>query len=270
MEYVLWRFGPWIGLTLLVGAAIVALAWRSLSAFITRRVTSTAQEVVDRRVREHQGALAKELESHRMQLAVVTETARSSLQRQTQEFGLYAAKRYEVYPELFKLMLHAEGALAAFYGLRSEPGFQHESRDEIQSLLLAREVPGELRTEILELFDVGNRQKFADRLRDILRDIERGEAVGKYWLAKNYFLEHELFLSEAALPVVDKAFDAMHDMVGYVRFPEPRPGRDGLGTKKQMSAAIDEARQAMRRDLQRTDFGSADATTPSGNIAPPA
>lgn len=260
-------FGVGFTLLIVVIAVIATGSWQALTAFISRRVTAAAQEQVDRRVRDHQTTLAKEIEAYRAQLALSADSARLTFQRQLQEFTLYAAKRYEVYSELFKHMLYAEGALASFYGVRSERGFQHESREEIEELMAERHLPAGLREEVFELFDAGNRQKFATRLRDILQLVERGEAVQKYWEAKNYFLVHELFLSEDALPVVEKAFDVMHDMVGVVRFPEPGTGRDGLAIKKAMRSAVDEVRGVMRCDLQRSDFAPKRSTDEASGIS---
>lgn len=251
--------GLGVTLTVVVGAVIAAVlaVMRGAEWYWRRRLESTADEKVQQKVREHSAGLERNLENHKAALSLSADAARLTLQRQLTEFSVYAPKRHEVYAEMFRRILEAEGRLYRLYGFRSEPTYKEFSRADFVELFAEKNLPHGQESQLLELLDKEPREGALKRIRKALYEAEKYEALREHAEANNYFLLNELYLSDAAVEAVRAAMSAMHEYTRFVRFPEHGRSHDRLVARDGMNRAVESARQVMRRDLTRSELSPA-------------
>lgn len=128
------------------------------------------------------------LETHKSQLALEN-------QRRIQDFNLYTTKRHEVYPELYKLILIADGNIRGLVGLRSVLTFEEFNREDLENYLKEKNVVQGKKNELLSLWDA-DKDRGIKKMKKYLRLLEIHQAKLTFHEAKNYFLMSELYLSE--------------------------------------------------------------------------
>jgi len=102
------NFFAQLGALGLILAVAVAIARPFFQAWLSRRIDAAVEEGLRKRLATFQLELDKELERHRATLTADADQLRSGLERDTIDYGIYAAKRHEAVAGLFAEYLRAE------------------------------------------------------------------------------------------------------------------------------------------------------------------
>ena len=78
----------------------------------------------------------KQLEDHKHELSLASESARFDFQRKIRDFSLYAEKKHEIYIALHKLVLDAHGRIFGLIGLVRMPDLTEYDRKDIDRFLI--------------------------------------------------------------------------------------------------------------------------------------
>ncbi|WP_342436696.1 hypothetical protein NSS79_25690 [Paenibacillus sp. FSL L8-0436] len=162
----------------------------------------------------------KNLENHKQKLNIHTENLKFDLQKKIHDYGLYSVKRHEIYPELFKLLLLADGNVHSLYGFRRTLSFKEFNKDDIKIFMQARKVSEGKQNEVLNLWDE-HKEDAIDELEAYLRVLEIQDARRSLIEAKNYLLLSDLFLSESVSLKSDELFRTLNTILVFIEFPSP-------------------------------------------------
>lgn len=168
-------------------AIIALLAWL-VPKYVARRVGEAARGAVDisvgKALADHKFGVDKQLESYRSDLALGMENLRQTLafdrERYSQDYGLFASRRNEIYADTFSLLQKAHGGFAStFAKLLSYRDFSESSVPDLRHLADRLElVSANERACLKEAIDAGSTdlaRKLANQLneRDELRRANR-------------------------------------------------------------------------------------------------
>ncbi len=148
---------------------------------------------------------AKKLESHKHQLDQITERNRFDYDRWATDFGLYTSKKHEVYSELYRLILIADGSLEGLVGLRELPSFEEYTRNDMEQYLKGYHVVEGYILELLKDWSINRRDCIA-KIREYLYMLDFQKADKDRQDAKNFFLVNILYLSNVMEKHVTELF----------------------------------------------------------------
>ncbi len=121
-----------LGIFGVIAVGAFAIARPFVQAWLSRRIDAGVEEGLRKRLATHQLDLDKDLERHRATLAVDADRLRSSLERDTIDYGIYAAKRHEAIAGLFAEYLRAEVLITDMTDLVPQRA------DDVEDMQLAR------------------------------------------------------------------------------------------------------------------------------------
>ena len=129
----------------------------------------------------------RSMESYKQELIVATENAKFDFQRKIQDFNLFTTKKHEVYGELNKLLLTAEGGILNLYGLRTELSYEEYNREDLKKLMDREGFPEGKMDEILKFFDANDKFNAILLMKHFLRIKEFRDANNELINARNFF-----------------------------------------------------------------------------------
>lgn len=235
-----YQLGGLAGLTALAAGVLAA-------AYLVTWAKKNAEAIAGR-------AVAKELETHRVQLQLSADAARLDIQRQLHDFTLYSSKRMDAYEKVYRTLIRAEGAAGAHVGLSFQPDYSRASVDQIRSEFAEFNLPDEELAELLALWG-GDRKRAMTMLDQLKRRVLLGRAQRLYDEARNERLLVDLYLSPEVSAAVDAAMPKIWKLIGAQLFPDAYEGSNLAHMTLDAAGAVIEARNAMQRDLARGDYG---------------
>lgn len=194
----------------------------------------------------------KNLENHKQKLNVHTENLKFDLQKKIHDYGLYSGKRHEIYPELFKLLLLADGNVHGLYGFRRNLSFSEFNEDDIKVFMQARKISEGKQREILNLWNL-RKDDAIDELEAYLRVLEIQDARKSLIEAKNFLLLSDLFLSELVSQKSDELFGALNKILVFIEFPSPGDYRERDKISEEVKGLFADLKMLMRKDLSDID-----------------
>lgn len=198
----------------------------------------------------------KSLEGYKNDLVITVESQKNYFQKKLQDFSLFNTKKHEIYPHLYSLILQAEGQISSLTGLRTIPDFKEYGSDDLRNFLESKSI---LKTKIEELVKLLNIDKeLADReINKYLNIIEPQIAKQRFNEAKNYYLLHELYLTNSCSELVDKALKTIGGLITdteYYYLYKERPNISFIQQKANISSLILDVKEKMREELSRSDI----------------
>src|SRR6266446_558217 len=134
-----------------VGSLLGLAVWVLLAAYY---VVPPFRKLVDTWIERRVGArFDRELEEHRHRLRLDAEAVRAEHQRRLHDFSLYSVKKHEVYAELYRLILVADGSAGHLSGGRIVPSYQDYSADDIRAVMEGAGFTGPQREAVLRDWD---------------------------------------------------------------------------------------------------------------------
>lgn len=242
------------GMTALVGV-LYLMARESLKTLAAR---SVAHEFDTR------------LESHKAELQMAAEGVRFDFSRQLRDVELFATKRHQVSAELFTAIRKADGAVRGLTGFRRDYDLDRMSAEDINGVMVEREVAGPIQREIAALLS-SDKKAGVKELKTVLRRIEIAKARTEWHAAHNLLLLSEIYLSDAVEKTATNVLDILHKILLDAEYPtDPRM----LTDKATVMPAIEALRVAMRSelgrgysdDLSRTDLVRAPASSGDDSV----
>ncbi|KGE17552.1 hypothetical protein [Paenibacillus wynnii] len=190
----------------------------------------------------------KSLENHKQKLNVHTENLKFDLQKKIHDYSLYSVKRHEIYPQLFKLLLIAEGNIRSLFGFRRVLTFEEFNKADIKIFMEGREVVEGKQELILSLWD-NQKNNAIEELKAYLKVLDIQDARKSLVEAKNYLLFSELFLSENVALKSDEVFQSLAMILAYSEFPTPGDYRERDQLNSGLNEVIAELNKQMKKDL---------------------
>ena len=201
----------------------------------------------------------RSMESYKQELIVATENAKFDFQRKIQDFNLFTTKKHEVYGELNKLLVIAEGNILNLYGLRTELSYEEYNKNDLTNLMEKEGFPEGKMNEIIKLFEVGDKYKAILLMKHFLRIKEFRDANNVLITARNFFWASIFYFSNeveekikiifeklAALLIrqeqIFHAPDTAHDLKNKL-------GTESIKLKEEIPHLIEEVMAQMKQEL---------------------
>jgi len=164
-----------------------------VSVLTSAGVTSGIMKLISSRV-EHK--YQKTIETYKHELNTISEQQKFNYQRWITDFSLFTQKKHEVYAELYRLLLIADGSLESLFGLREVPSFIEYTREDMEKYLRNYQVVEGYIPQLLKNWDKPRNQCIQE-IREYLTIIDFQKADKARNEAKNYSLLNSLYLSES-------------------------------------------------------------------------
>lgn len=191
----------------------------------------------------------KDLETFRHQLAIDAETVRADYQRRLHDSSLYAVKKHEVFRELFRLILVADGAVGQLSGGRIVSTYEDYSADDIRSFMESAGFTGTSKQYVLGRWE-SDKKAAIEEVNKAMRRIELAradEAVGEAW---NYFLVNSLYLDDSLSHMIAGVFKNLKANLAHVMFPDRASAGEQIRLKQEASELIEQLKRALREQLE--------------------
>jgi hypothetical protein len=202
---------------------------------------------IERRIKSGvDGHFARQLESHKHELAMIAETTRHSLQRRASEFNLFVDKKHAAIAEVFKHLREAHGRATGLFGATLSPTFEEFNRDDIIRLMRGQEFPLGMQEEVLKSWESDRQQAIENVLRPYLRVREIGEAERALQDSVNAKLLNEIYLSDAILACADHLVGSLHSVL----FDARHVGQAGYEPTQESSRDIAKQLHDLRRECR--------------------
>lgn len=223
-----------------VGSAIVG---SGLTVFILRRFADNwIKHFFDTKLADHQAVLAR-----------VSDSERYNYQRLIHDFSLYSSKKHDVYPELYKLILTANGHIVGLMGFGYMPDFDKFKKEDVEAYLSTRTLLPSRQKSITDMWNI-DQNTAINELRYLLRSIETGTARSKWFEARGFFFSSSLFLSEQVSEQVEKVFLLLNEYLVHVEIPGTQRGSFFRDKGEEISRAMEELKKLMKLELSIADY----------------
>jgi hypothetical protein len=189
-----------------------------------------------------------EMAVFRHRLEVDAEMVRAEHQRRLYDASLYSAKKHEVYRELFRLFLVAEGHVAQLSGGHTEPAYEQYSRADIDSLMARQGLQDPVRNQVLSRWASDREAAVDSLLQEIQRAtlLESETAATEAW---DYSLVNALYLADEVEAIVAGLRLHLRENLRHAFSKRPNSGTEQARLKSDTSAAMKRLKHTLRSDL---------------------
>jgi hypothetical protein len=193
---------------------VVLLAAWLLPIYLERRVAEAARGAVDERV-------GKSLADHTQRLEHQTEVLRQSLaisrERYTQDYSLFAAKRNEIYAELYALLEKAAGGYGAhFAGITVRQDYSRSGEPVLRGLLDSLQaISGDEKAALNGALDRGAIDDARKLANELWMKSSVREAYRAFVTFKNEFIVQSLYVSPAVEAQAQRAIGHLAALSTY-------------------------------------------------------
>ena len=191
----------------------------------------------------------KDIEKYKSSLASEASYLSHELQRNYIKYENQQRERHTTYPELFKLLVEAEGSWCGLYGLSHSVDVSKMNRADLESMMNSFSHTD--KQTILLKFDQG--LDFKTTFDEVSRNIQFGNAHRSFVEAKNYWLLKQLFLSKHIHAQVFKTVDSLGTMWSQFYTCHLSNGHYAIDITKLKSDAsreMEHLKNAMQSELQ--------------------
>ncbi|KYD02604.1 hypothetical protein [Bacillus atrophaeus] len=177
------------------------------------------------------------------------EKQKSTIQKRINNFSLYNEKKHMCLSELYKLIKEAEGYIFYLRGLRQGYSFDDFNSIDIVNYLDKINAPRKVINEVKYLWD---EEKVEEAKRKIstyesLRDNQCAENA--LTNAKNYFLMHELYITDDLVKTIEECFTKLEKLKRNYDFPDEQTLLENDGLKDEIKNEIELLRDRMKKEL---------------------
>lgn len=238
----MWSFLQQIGSL----TSIVCVALLAIYIFPHSPLRKLIEEWIERKVA---APFERERDQFKQRLSLEAESVRADYQRKLHDFALYSTKKHEVYRELFRLILIADGSVAQLYGIRTSLDFEPLSLADVSIYLDGLKVFPSVKSGIIRIWDSHRNQAVQD-LKALVRriELERAEqAINEAW---NFFLVNSLYLEDEMSRTSTEAFKALRGALACAQYPSPpESGKEFTALRQQTVGLLDQLKRLLRDDL---------------------
>ena len=200
------------------------------------------------------GYFQKRVEDYKYQLNTLTEALRFDYERKIHNFGLFTSKKHEIYMELNKLLLIADGKVRGLMGLRHVPDYWSFSLEDIQKFIGPKNFMPSIKDKILSNWE-SNKRLAIDELEKYLRNIEFHEARTAVFEAKNYFWFSQLYLSDDVISHSKKLLDRLSRLRIHYEIPDRHQKQEKIDQlETEITESLDNTITTMRKELGIGDY----------------
>jgi hypothetical protein len=206
---------------------------------------------------DHQ--FSKKLEDHKHQLQQITLAETHNYQRLIRDFDLFTTKRHEIYPELFKSILIADGHVRNLRGGTYSLTFEGFNDKDIRQYLEEKNVPSGMADIFVESWKHGGAvrkdtvasiKKYIGRL-----DIQKARMVIDD--AKRYYYLSAIYISDDVSKDVDEALRLIDEFWLNVECPEGSKYFE-VDHNNSIEGALSKIKEAMRQEVGIGDYAEAE------------
>jgi hypothetical protein len=193
----------------------------------------------------------KEVNSHKQQLDTLTEYIKHDIQKNTIKAQLHTTNLHATYPELYKKLIIAHGAIAGLNNFSWVTNYKEYSPEDIIELLKDRNVLRSTTEDIIETFR-HNPDEGDKKLKKLMTDLKISDAQKAHQDMKNYWLINELYLDDR----ISKAIDGFNKDLAKVWASaiSPRePGRRIEQAEERLQSALAEIKKLIQQQLEPLD-----------------
>lgn len=134
------------------------------------------------------------------------EQHKMELNKLSKEFELYAAKKHEYYPELYKNISWCISNIKGLRGLRRVVDLKKLNKDDIVRLMEDKSFNEADKSLILSYLET-DKEVAIKNVEWILRKIEYNDAGNSYIEANNFYLLHRLYFSDEVSLIAEKLLE---------------------------------------------------------------
>jgi hypothetical protein len=134
-------------------------------------------------------------ERYKHSLELITEGAKYDYQKKLSDFNLYVQKKHQIYSELYRLIIIAEGKTQSINGLKYVPTFQGWNQDDIKKYISKMDIPDGDAAEIIRLWKEDEKSALS-KLKPYMRLTDITNARISFQEAKNYYWLSIIYLSD--------------------------------------------------------------------------
>ncbi|MCQ9151120.1 hypothetical protein PWO55_08940 [Bacillus velezensis] len=177
------------------------------------------------------------------------EKQKSTIQKRINNFSLYNEKKHMCLAELYKLIKEAEGYIFNLRGLRRGYSFDDFNSIDIVNYLDEINAPIKVSNEVKNLWENGKVEEAKKKIStyESLRDNHCAEnALVK---AKNYFLMHELYITDDLVKTIEECFKKLEKLKRNYDFPDKQTLLENDGLKDEIKNEIELLRDEMKKEL---------------------
>ncbi|MFA5839866.1 MAG: hypothetical protein WC890_04325 [Candidatus Margulisiibacteriota bacterium] len=192
----------------------------------------------------------KKLEEHKHALSLITENAKFDYQKKLSDFNLYVQKKHQIYSELFKYIMIADGKVAGLRGCKEFPTFQEYNKMDIEEYLLKLKVPRGKIEDIINIWVADN--DLAKKEVRIYLDLAGFNNAKKALIeANNCYWLSVIYLSEAVNNECRPLLDKISSLLTIYEFKEASSefNKDSKTLKEEIAALISSLTSIMKKEL---------------------
>ncbi|PAF31717.1 hypothetical protein [Paenibacillus sp. 7516] len=228
IEFLIDDFLKYIG-----GISITALVMGAIFLILKTTTNSMITSSFNKNLESHKAELTKminaETEQKKSELAKVNDKFRNELnaeieklkheqQRAFKDFELYISKKHERYPEVYKSIETAYGAIFSLHGKYRDLSFENVNKDDVKAYLEMEGVTKKDMQEIMDLWVDGEPNADAVmRINSVRRRIKINSAYESWSDANDTLIFNELYLSES---VSEQARKVLNKLWEYLDLEE--------------------------------------------------
>ncbi|XOI98290.1 hypothetical protein ACMX2M_20715 [Paenibacillus polymyxa] len=218
-----------ISVTTLVVVAIYFVLRMTTNSFITSSFNKNLEshkaeltKIINAETEQKKSELAKVNDEYRKELNTEIEKLKHEQQRALKDFELYISKKHERYPEVYKSIEIAYGAILSLHSKYRDLSFENVNKEDVKAYLEMENVTKKDTQEIMDLWVEGESNIDAIKgINAVRRRIKINTAYEKWSEANDTLLFNELYLSESvstqARTVLNKSWEYLEgvDMAGF-------------------------------------------------------
>lgn len=202
----------------------------------------------------------KSLEQSKSDLSKEIESIKFNQSMMFKEFELFATKKHEHYPELYKRIELCIGKVMSLRGIVRVLSFENVGKEDVEEYMKEKLFTKQDTTQILELWET-RKEEAIQKLNNRLENIKYNEAREEYGIAWDYLLLNRFFFSEELEEISNELLKNIHKLwVNYdpiYRNIDATSMGELIAENEELKKNIDKLRKGleitMRRELTNVE-----------------
>ena len=179
------------------------------------------------------------------------ERLKSDLQKEVINSQFVIEKRHKIIPNLYKLVMNADGAIRGLHGVGYEPTYEEWNEDDFEKAFDEMNVLGGMRTELHEILK-SNREKGIKKWRQYKRMLEIHRARNALMEARNELLVSEIYLNPIIVDSLRELLKTLGHYLISIEHPRPLGEKDKKPSEweKEIVEQVDASKMLLRDELK--------------------
>lgn len=196
----------------------------------------------------------KSLEQSKSDLSKEIEDVKFNQSIIFKEFELYATKKHQHYPELYKRIELCLGKVMSLRGIVRAPSFENVGKEDVEEYMKEKLFTKQDTTQILELWET-RKEEAIQKLNYRLENIKYNEAGEEYGMAWDYLLLNRFFFSEELVKIANELLKNIYELwVNYepiYRNVDATSMDESLDEIERVKGNIDKLRKELEITIRR-------------------